>query len=54
MFPTVTNVKHPRENQSAATSSNINVMSAMKQENDEEDDKINKESVIGEEESGFV
>ena len=26
-------------------------MSAMKQENDEEDDKINKESVTGEEES---
>ena len=29
-------------------------MSAMKQENDEEDDQINKESVTGEEESEFV
>ena len=29
-------------------------MSDMKQENDEEDDKINKESLTGEEESEFV
>ena len=29
-------------------------MSAMTQGNDEEDDKINKESVTGEEESEFV
>ena len=55
MCPTVTRV-NTRENKSTAVPFNTYVMSAMQQENDEEDDQINKESmtVTCEEESEFV